>query len=117
MIWFSFYFTKLEYERKEKVEALRCLKALIVDNESMAKCVVGLQETITLQREENSDTRRHLKEVLDRYELQREISLKTQKTYESVIHTEFARHRQDNGSMNDSLSSLRDDLDHVKYVC
>ena len=114
----SFYtyklnFLKLQYERREKVEALKCLKALIVDNESMAKCVVGLQETVALQRQENNETKRHLKEVLDRYELQREISLRTQKTYENVLQAEFARSRQDSGSMQDNIK-LKGDLEHVK---
>lgn len=69
----------------------------------MAKCVVGLQETVALQRQENVDTKKHLREVLDRYELQREVSLRTQRTYESVLQAEYARNGNDSYSRQDIL--------------
>ena len=69
----------------------------------MAKCVVGLQETVALQRQENVDTKKHLREVLDRYELQREVSLRTQRAYESVLQAEYARNGHDGYSKQEIL--------------
>ena len=113
LLQFFLYFSQLEYVRGEKGEALKCLRALIVDNESMAKCVIGLQETVALQRQENIDTKKHLREVIDRYELQREVSLRTQKTYESVLQAEFARNGQEGGSQQDHIK-LKGDLEQLK---
>lgn len=104
---------QVEHAQHEKGEALKCLRALVVDNESMAKCIVGLQETVALQRQENVDTKNHLREVLDRYDMQREISLRTQKTYESVLQAEFARHTHDSNTIEDSIK-LKGDFEKLK---
>ena len=103
----------MERAQHEKGEALKCLRALIVDNESMAKCIVGLQETVTLQRQENVDTKNHLREVLDRYDMQREISHRTQRTYESVLQAELARNAHDSSSIEDSIK-LKGDFEKLK---
>ncbi|XP_065059922.1 putative leucine-rich repeat-containing protein DDB_G0290503 [Rhopilema esculentum] len=98
---------EIEYERREKIEALNCLKAMIVDNEAMATCVNGLQETVALQRQENTDTRRHLQEVLEKYEMQREVSMRTQKTFEDLIESKMSYDHQEN-------RRLKQDFEHIK---
>ena len=82
----------------------------------MAKCVSGLQDTVALQRQENTDTRRHLKEVLDKYEHQREVSFRTQKTFEDLMESKLSRDQQETSKVQSDYGVLRGDYEEVKYV-
>eukprot|EP00794_Sanderia_malayensis_P010049 gene10049-11078_t len=105
---------EVQKERQEKLEALGCLKALIIDNEAMAKCVSGLQETVVAQRKENTETRRHLKEVLDKYEYQREVSFSTQKTFEDLMESRLSKDQQELTRLHNDLGLIRTDFEEIR---
>ena len=80
----------------------------------MAKCIRGLQQTITSQREENMESRKHLKEVLDKYEHQREISFRTQATLEGVMESRIARETHETAKLQEDVKMLRRDFDSLR---
>ncbi len=80
----------------------------------MARSVNGLQETVASQKKENTETRQHLKDVLDKYEYQREVSIRTQKTFEDLMDSRLTRDHQETARLQNDLGVLRTDFQELK---